>query len=348
MSISLKLFAPYSLLRGLSSQSASQLARRTELISRPVGDYLFRAGDRSAYTYFLVSGQLAFETSSGLLTGHLSSRDSAASEPLPAVSPHQLSARCLSQVSCLSIDSSLLEVMLSWGREPQVEVGEIGGSAADATDDWMLRLLQRRTFQQLPPQVLQSMFMRMTSLDAETGTTLIRQNESGDYFYVIVEGRCQVVREAREQPPVPLATLGPGDCFGEDSLLSGTPRNASVQALSAVRLLRMSQTDFAQLLADAWTRRLERQAAERRVAGGGARWLDVRLPSERNEPSLPGSLHIPLYRLRAKATGLSDSVAYICVCDNGRRSAVAAFVLAHLGLEAYVLENGLQGSPQSA
>jgi CRP-like cAMP-binding protein len=342
MSISLNLFAPYSLLRGLSSQSASQLAQRTELIRRPVGDYLFRAGDRSAYTYFLVSGQLAFEAPTGLLAGHLSARDRAAAEPLPEVSPHQVSARCLSEVSCLSIDSALLEVMLSWGRAPQVDVGEINAGTAIDSDDWMLRLLQHRTFQQLPAKVLQSMFLRMSSLEAAAGDMLIRQNDCGDYFYVIVEGRCRVIREAPDRSTMLLATCGPGDCFGEDSLLSGTPRNASVQALTEVKLLRMEQSDFAQLLSDAWTRRLSAPIAEQRVASGIARWLDVRLPSERRDGELPGSLHIPLYRLRAKAAELSGGIGYICVCDNGRRSAVAAFILTHMGLDACVLANGLQ------
>lgn len=343
MSISLNLFAPYSLLRGLSSQSASQLAKRTQLIRHSVGDYLFRAGDRSAYTYFLVSGQLAFEAPTGLLAGHLSSRDRAAAEPLPEVSPHQVSARCMSEVSCLSIDSALLEVMLSWGHDPKVDVGEINADSKIASDDWMLRLLQHRTFQQLPATVLQSMFQRMNPIEAAAGDMLIRQNERGDYFYVIVEGRCRVIREAPDHSSLLLATFGPGDCFGEESLLSGTPRNASVQALNAVKLLRMEQSDFAQLLSEAWTHRLGARAADARVASGTARWLDVRLPSERSGGGLPGSLHIPLYCLRAKAAELPAGITYICVCDNGRRSAVAAFILTHLGREACVLDQGLQG-----
>ncbi|WP_299688906.1 cyclic nucleotide-binding domain-containing protein [Hydrocarboniphaga sp.] len=317
------------------------MAKRTKLIHRHGGDYLFRAGEHSAYTYFLVSGQLAFEAPTGLLSGHLSAGDTAAAEPLPGTSPPQVSARCLSDVACLSVDSALLEVMLSWGRDPQVDVGEVGAHTATAADDWMLRLLQRRTFQQLPARILQAMFLRMSPVSANSGEMLIRQSESGDYFYVIVEGHCRVIREVPGHAPLVLATFGPGDCFGEDSLLSGTPRNASVQAQNAVKLLRLSQADFAQLLGSAWTRRLGFDAAAGRVASGTARWLDVRLPSERAGRHLPDSLNIPLYRLRSKAAELPAGTVYICVCDNGRSSAVAAFILAHLGLEACVLGNGL-------
>ena len=128
-----------------------------------------------------------------------------------------------------------------------------------------------------------------------------------------------------------------------DEFLTIKIGDGSVQALTAVRLLRMEQSDFAQLLSDAWTRRLSARIAESHVASGAARWLDVRLPSERRGQPLPGSLHIPLYCLRAKAGALPDGIRYICVCDNGRRSAVAAFILAHSGRDACVLENGLQG-----
>jgi len=341
MSISTALFAPFTLLRGLSSQSAAHLAKRAKVQRWRAGDYLFKAGETSICTYFLVSGHLAYHTPAGLLIGQLSSSDGAAREPLSEEALHSVSARCLSNVDCLCIDSALLEVMLSWGRTPQLQVGELSAATACADDDWMLRLLQRRSFQQLPAQTLQSIFMRMVPVTAAPGERLIRQGEVGDYFYVIEKGRCRVLREEPDAAPVSLAIFGPGDCFGEESLLSGTPRNATVEALTAARLLRISNGDFAQLLADAWTRRLQRASADLRVAAGTARWLDVRLPSERLEPAFADSLHIPLYRLRAMAGELPADIAYICICDNGRRSAVAAFILAHHGHEAYALEYGV-------
>jgi CRP-like cAMP-binding protein len=345
MSINPALFAPYTVLRGLSSRSATQLAKRATLEQRRTGDYLFRAGECSDSTYFLVSGRLAYETPAGLLAGQLHSHDDAAREPLPEDSPHPFSARCLSDVEYLAIDSALLEVMLSWGREPRVDVGELSSTTVCAEDDWMLRLLQRRSFQQLPAQTLQSMFMRMSAMTAAPGERLIHQGGVGDYFYVIVKGRCRVLREAPGQASVSLASFGPGDCFGEESLLSGLPRNASVEASTAMELLRIGQADFAQLLVDAWTRRLEPRLAISHVAAGTARWLDVRLPSERGDRPMPDSLGIPLYRLRARLGELPAEMAYICICDSGRRSAVAAFILAHHGLEAYSLEGGLPELP---
>jgi rhodanese-related sulfurtransferase len=45
--------------------------------------------------------------------------------------------------------------------------------------------------------------------------------------------------------------------------------------------------------------------------------------------------------LRMKLAQLDPATAYVVVCDTGRRSSVAAFVLIEKGYEAYTLENGL-------
>lgn len=348
MSVNTKLFTGFAPLRSLNPQSAAQLARSATLVQKRADQYLFKSGPSQTQTYFLITGRLAFENADGVLVGQLSSKDSAASHSVTEVSPHSVSARCLSEVTCLALDSALLEVTLSWGREAAVDVGEISATAAYADDDWMLRLLQHRSFQRLPADTLQAMFLRMTPASAQAGDMLIRQGEVGDCFYVIVEGRCQILREIPGQPPLLLTTFGPGDCFGEDALLSGAPRNASVQALTAMKLLRVSQADFTQLLAQAWNQRLSLAAAASLVGRGAARWLDVRLPAERiDHASLPHSLCIPYDRLRAAVADLERNTLYICACDNGRRSAVAAFILTHHGLDAYVLENGLQGPAAS-
>jgi rhodanese-related sulfurtransferase len=77
------------------------------------------------------------------------------------------------------------------------------------------------------------------------------------------------------------------------------------------------------------------------VDGSGARWLDVRLPSEFDAWHLPGALNVPLYFLRLKLKQLDAKLKYIVVCDTGRRSSAGAFVLAERGFEAMVLKGGL-------
>ena len=69
--------------------------------------------------------------------------------------------------------------------------------------------------------------------------------DEGDYAYefmAIEEGEVEVVRGDES-----LATLGPGDYFGEIGLLEADPRNATVIARSPVRLLTLDQWDMKRL-----------------------------------------------------------------------------------------------------
>ncbi|MFQ5899515.1 MAG: cyclic nucleotide-binding domain-containing protein [Candidatus Methylomirabilia bacterium] len=80
-------------------------------------------------------------------------------------------------------------------------------------------------------------------LEEPAGKTLTRAGEPGTEFFLIVDGTARVELTARKQP-----RLGPGDFFGEMSLLDGEPRSATVVAESAVRLLVINRRNFSTLL----------------------------------------------------------------------------------------------------
>ena len=64
--------------------------------------------------------------------------------------------------------------------------------------------------------------------------TLIREGDRGDGFFVLVDGRADVTRAGR-----PLASLGPGDCFGEMLYFSGEPalRSTTIRSTTAALVL---------------------------------------------------------------------------------------------------------------
>jgi small-conductance mechanosensitive channel/CRP-like cAMP-binding protein len=81
------------------------------------------------------------------------------------------------------------------------------------------------------------------------GAVVVRQGESGDSLYVVVSGRVQVLTASREGGPEwALATLRPGDYFGEMSLLTGAPRSATVRALEDTDLLVLDREALRPLL----------------------------------------------------------------------------------------------------
>jgi CRP/FNR family transcriptional regulator, cyclic AMP receptor protein len=72
---------------------------------------------------------------------------------------------------------------------------------------------------------------------------IARQGEIGTGFFVIVEGGVRVIRDGRT-----VATLGPGDFFGELSVLDGKPRIAQVLADGPTTCLALATWDFEAVL----------------------------------------------------------------------------------------------------
>jgi CRP-like cAMP-binding protein len=77
---------------------------------------------------------------------------------------------------------------------------------------------------------------------AEPGLHLTSEGGGGYFFFLIDEGTAEVTRDGGV-----VAELGPGDFFGEASILVNRRRNASVVATSHMRLLELFGADFANL-----------------------------------------------------------------------------------------------------
>jgi CRP-like cAMP-binding protein len=74
-------------------------------------------------------------------------------------------------------------------------------------------------------------------------STLMREGDEGDRFYVVLQGRARVLVDGRE-----VAEVHPGDQLGEIALLHGVPRTATVVAVTAMRTLSLHRDDFAEAL----------------------------------------------------------------------------------------------------
>lgn len=334
------LFASYVPLNALRAESQVDLARKSAQFAVAAGEYLFKVGDATDKALFLLSGEVQLSDAQGKPISTVKAGDPASFHRLAHQSPRKVNARCASEVKVLAVDAALLDVMLTWDQTGSFEVGELS-DAQDNGDDWMTRLLQMRTFQLVPPANLQAMFMRMQEISVEPGQTIVKQGDDGDYFYVIMSGRCIVTREQPNQKAVRLAELESGSCFGEESLISDSKRNATVTALTRCKLMRLSKKDFQTLLNEPLSRRIGYDQARKMVESGKARWLDVRLPSEFQNGALPGALNLPLYMMRMKLAQLDTGTTWIVCCDTGRRSSVAVFVLTQKGYDAYVLDGGI-------
>jgi CRP-like cAMP-binding protein len=221
--------------------------------------------------------------------------------------------------------------------QAQISGGGTGG-------DWMTLLLQTQAFHRIPPANIQAIFTRMQRVSCRAGETVIQQGDEGDYFYAIVSGRCVVTRETPlNRSGLKLAELGVGDTFGEEALISEAKRNATVTMATDGVLMRLNKESFRELLNEPLVQWISYRDACALVSKG-ARWLDVRLPSEHQNLAIEGSTNIPLYFIRLKLSTLDRAARYIVYCDTGRRSSAAAFILVERGYDALVLQGGLDSA----
>lgn len=80
-------------------------------------------------------------------------------------------------------------------------------------------------------------------MDVPGGKVLCKQGDVGHEFFVILEGEAEVTRGAEH-----IATLGPGEMFGEIALLEHVPRTATVTAKTPLRFFVMTSQSFWSLI----------------------------------------------------------------------------------------------------
>lgn len=332
-------------INALSAAHIDEISRKAVIEDLRSGSYLFKKGDRDGQTVYLLEGQLEFLDGANNVIGSLAAGSEQARHPVAHKQPRQLGARARGKATVARIDSNLLDVLLTWDESAGYDVVEI-----DTQDDgdWMTRMLQSQAFLQLPPANIHQLLMRLESISASTGDVIVRQGDEGDYFYIVKTGNLVVTRKASPRSKeVLLAELGEGACFGEEALVSGARRNATVMMVTDGTLMRLSKNDFSELLCEPLVHETDYASAQQLVAKG-ARWLDVRLPGEFENQAISGSFNLPLSALREECAELDKGTDYVVCCDTGRRSAAGAFVLSQRGFTVYTLKNGLIGVPGDA
>jgi len=335
-------------LRGLSPLSSLKkdnleaLVKKTELKVAQPGEHLFNEGDSGKRTVWILSGTIDLRKGDTTETSVIGGSDEAR-HPLAPQLPRHFTAVATTRCEYITIDSDLLDVMLTWDQTGQYEVSELRGEE-ESNDDWMTTLLQTKAFHKIPPANIQAIFMRLQQVNHKANDVVIKQGEEGDYFYIITRGRCIVTRETPlNKDGIRLAELEVGDTFGEEALISEAKRNATVYMETDGSLMRLGKDDFHKLLNEPMLDWVDRERAEEIVAQGG-KWLDVRLPSEFEAYHNEGAINIPLYFIRLKLKTLDPNITYVVCCDTGRRSSAGAFILNERGFQTVVLKGGLNRS----
>ncbi|PIY97726.1 MAG: hypothetical protein COY64_09670, partial [Hydrogenophilales bacterium CG_4_10_14_0_8_um_filter_62_70] len=326
----------FSLLKSLSDHGLTQVAKRFITRSLGSGEVLFNRGDSDPNIYFLLDGTISLRSDDNSPAILIRADSDAAQMPLSRLKPRRYTAVAGSAAKVAVIDEDLLDRLLAADHTAAYEVTVIEGD----DPEWMFHIFSNPAFKKVPEDNLMALLSQLQTQDIKAGQTVIRQGDHGDYYYLIRRGRAQVLRSFRGETPAQVAELGPGDGFGEEALLSNDPRNASVIMTEDGVLMRLSITDFNSLLRASLVPRVSPIEVPDMVRAG-AGTIDVRTSGEYDEDGLSGSLNLPLCNLRPLAATLPNDRQYITVCQTGRRSSAAAFLLNQRGFDVYALRGNL-------
>ncbi len=341
----LKSFYP---LDSLSDENLMSMADKIDIEEHPRGQTLFAAGEKGGDTLFLITGSIKATypdgTTKKIVADSMQSRYA-----IGNFRPHKFTGEVASrQTTIARIDRHLLEKTLAWdqvSRDTQLGASANELHSATRASEWVPKLLKTMSFLSIPTANIEALFLRLTEINVKEGDLIIQQGDEGDYFYVLKKGSCKVSR-GHGVVQFPLALLKEGDVFGEEALISEEPRNATVTMTADGKLMRLSKSDFQELLTEPvldWVN--ADQAAK--LAKEGAVLIDVRTKEEHFNRSIKGSINIPLYLLRERSTAeLNSNTKYIVYCNTGDRSSAASFILGQRGYNCFILQDGISGMDQ--
>ena len=99
-------------------------------------------------------------------------------------------------------------------------------------------------FGALSDEVIAHLAKTLSVQAPEAGQVVFREGDDANAMFVVVSGEMEVLKKSKRATEARVALLGPGDWFGEMSIVDIQPRSATVRALAPSRLLRISAADL--------------------------------------------------------------------------------------------------------
>lgn len=138
--------------------------------------------------------------------------------------------------SLISSNESLLTRMVLQKRKEKTML---------STVERVIILKSLSMFEKTPDEALAELADLLQEMVVQQGDIIVKEGETGDSLYIIVDGKVEVVDDNRV-----LNQLGARAVFGELSMLDSSPRTATIRALEETSLLRLDQTSFYEIMSD--------------------------------------------------------------------------------------------------
>lgn len=311
----------------------NHLSGNAHIVEHEEGKIIFKRGSGNNSCHWLISGAVDL-LDKDFNVNHLDTSSALAATMLDDTEPHELTAITTEPSRFLVVDrEALTDAAPAAGSEPDTQQDTEEGI------DWMSALLESHLFALVPPSNIQELFNRFEEVKYMQDDKVIEQGEVGDFFYVIQRGSARIDR-ANNGNVIKLAEVGAGSFFGEDALVREVPRNATITMLTPGILMRLGKDDFQQLLQKPSNEYVTLDEVKEARESGEQKLmiLDVRLPKEFKQGSVETAVNIPVQLLHQNLGKLKNGITYICSCDGGHRSELAAYILIKGGFDAYILE----------
>ncbi len=301
---------------------------------------LFKKGDTTLQLVYLISGEVTLQAD-GLVVDIIAASSDSAKFALAQQIPRKIDAVANGKVRFLRLNTDIVKSLPSFADKKEDNSNMFIDETEGDPDDWMTALLRAPIFQRLPPANLQKILMGLEVVHFNKGETILEQGGTGDYYYLIKNGQCWLTRKpSPNAKEIKLAQLAKGDTFGEDALLSGAPRNVTITALTDISLLRLDKNQFISLIKEPSLKFVDFAGMQEAVKQGAV-LLDVRSQDDYESHHLDGSINTPFFSLRMQLKTLSHEKPVVVVCQDGKTSEAAAFLLLRNKIEAVILKGGM-------
>jgi CRP-like cAMP-binding protein len=227
------------LLAGLPPRALEALIARLALVELSAGEVLFVEGEPGACLYIVTEGEIVVEAH-GRELARLGAGAFVGEVALVTDLPRSATVRTDAPAELLAIDRDVVRDLIA--EHPQV-LGVLLRFVRDRLVDRVTHTAE--LFGSFSEPERKALSARFELVEVDPGTPLIVQGTRADGLYIVLAGRAEVWRDGE---PEAVAALGPGEVFGEMSLLGGTGATAHVRAASRVLALRMPARTFQEVI----------------------------------------------------------------------------------------------------
>ncbi len=227
------------LLAGLPPKALESLAKKLALVELARGAALFQEGDPGATLYVISEGEVIVDHG-GVELARLGPGAFFGEVALVTDLPRSAGIRASMPTELLAIDRDVVRALVA---EHPVVFNVILKFVRDRLVERVLRISE--LFRPFSPEEQVELQKKFELVEVDSGAAMITQGKRADGLYVVLAGKVEVWRDGEQQPA---AQLGPGEVFGEMSLLAGGGATAHVKPITRVLALRMPAKTFREVI----------------------------------------------------------------------------------------------------